>query len=409
MRRKHLGIAFVTSFGALASLLRRLTIAAVVILMVFGNVEGQPPPGDTHIENEICGSCRPDATSPTGASQFCKISNDSARLPCVLDEEDPEIPRPPIEGDEDRDGLVDTYESELLETFAPKIWLHPDENRWPVNVDWLLSRSTLRHSHARCPDHEILAFGQVTRNNITEQLHRNAHDLFTFPPWDACDHYGPNNRSDSYTADPKESFFLQFSDAAHRGSTLPRDWVLYGHVYPVFEGIVIQYWQLYAYNDSFASANHEGDWEYTSVLIDRQERAQRVVYYRHGHARDAAADRVEWEGSHHITYVAKGGHAQYRAFETETLDFPGSCDADSAIDETQGFADKCGQGTAWKGWEPEFGGVVNVGEKFAPLNGSNWLRYSGLWGEIGAAADVVTFTSGPQGPAYQSSNWNWKP
>lgn len=88
---------------------------------------------------------------------------------------------------------------------------------------------------------------------------------------------------------------------------------------------------------------------------------------------------MEWAGDHHVTYVAKGGHAQYRAFETDSLDFPGSCDANSATDEAQGFADKCGQGTAWNTWESKFGGIVNVGEKARPLNDANWLRYSGLW------------------------------
>lgn len=84
-----------------------------------------------------------------------------------------------------------------------------------------------------------------------------------------------------------------------------------------------------------------------------------------------SADRAEWAGDHHVTYVAKGGHAQCRAFETAALDFPGSCDAESNQDEVQGFADKCGRGTAWNTWEPEFGGVVNVDEKSRPLNGAN--------------------------------------
>ena len=65
---------------------------------------------------------------------------------------------------------------------------------------------------------------------------------------------------DRYAANPKNSLFLQFADSSHVGSTNPRDWVIYGHVYPVASGIVIQYWQRYAYNEFFASANHEGDW-----------------------------------------------------------------------------------------------------------------------------------------------------
>ena len=76
-------------------------------------------------------------------------------------------PPPPVPGDNDGDRLVDTYEDYLLQRFAPRIWLHYDENRWPVNVGWLLARSTLRYSHARCSDHGILPYGQVTKANIT--------------------------------------------------------------------------------------------------------------------------------------------------------------------------------------------------------------------------------------------------
>ncbi len=310
----------------------------------------------------------------------------------------PPPPPPPVPGDGDHDGLVDSYENHLLWKFAPRVWLSHYENRWPVNVDWLLARSTLRYSHVRCSDHALIAHGGVTRYNITEQKHRNAYDPASSWPWNACDHYDPANRSDGYTATPKKSFFLQYFDDAHDGSTYRGDWTIYGHVYPIANGkVVIQYWQLYAYNDSFASANHEGDWEYTAVVIDREELPQKVIFYRHGHAREVAPSAVEWDGNHHITYSSKGGHAQYRGAAVD-----GCLDHD-----LQGFADTCSPGTAWNTWETSFGGIVNVGERYFTLNSANWLRYSGLWGEVGAAAGAIRFTSGPQGPAYQLGNWNW--
>lgn len=313
-------------------------------------------------------------------------------------------PLPPVPGDYDGDRIVDSYENELLQKFAPRIWLHYNENSWPVNVSWLLARSRMRFGHARCPDHSILAYGRVTNANITQQSHRSAHDLVHIPPWDACQHFGDAHRSNGYQGGIKTSFFLQFTDASHTGSTNYRDWVVYGHVYPTSGNrIVIQYWQLYAYDDSFATINHEGDWEYSAVVIDRNERPQRVVYFRHGHSRDVAASTAEWIGNHHVTYSAKGSHAQYRSFVRYD-----DCVSDSFPDQAQGIADHCGTGTAWDSWTSLFGGIVNVGEKAHPLNGSNWLRYSGLWGEIGAAADVIDYTSGPRGPAYQPA-WTWHP
>jgi hypothetical protein len=387
----------------MATPLSGLILAALLALafMHLSAQQGRDPVGD-----EICGNCQPDTSSATGARQFCKLGNVGRRIPCALEVSPPRPP--PVPGDNDGDRIEDAREDALLHRFAPKIWLHHEENRWPVNVEWLLRRSTLRFSHPRCRDHGILSFGAVTTNNITEQTHRNTKDPLTSFSWEACDHHGPRLSSRSHTASPKSSFFLQYTDASHSGSTNPRDWVVYGHVYPTRNGTVVQYWQLYAYNDSFASANHEGDWEFTAVELDGQDVPIRVAYYRHGHTRAVGADRAEWVGDHHVTYVAKGGHAQYRAFETNGWDIPGSCDAENNQDEFQGFADKCGRGTAWSSWAPDFGGIVNVGEKSRPLNGANWLRFSGLWGEIGFSGDVIKFTSGPPGPAYQPDNWNWR-
>ena len=198
---------------------------------------------------------------------------------------------------------------------------------------------------------------------------------------------------------------MQYNDRAHEG--IPwGPWSLYGHVYWANGQIVIQYWQLYAFNDSFSSANHEGDWEFSAVSIDFwDEVPQKVAFYRHGRVEEYAPHEVNWVGTHHVTYSAKGSHAQYAKI---TVD--GDCQGDRLRDRAQGFADSCNRGMTWDSWDPWFGPIINIGEKNAPLNGANWLRYSGKWGEIGAASDVVTFTSGPPGPAYRSADhWTWSP
>jgi len=230
--------------------------------------------------------------------------------------------------------------------------------------------------------------GGATAGHITEQVHQNG-ALF--------DHSGSQIGSDAYTAEPKKSFFLQFpNDDHHNGSLNKKEWIVYGHVYPIVGGRrVIQYWQLYAYNDSRGPSNHEGDWEFSGVIVDKNETPLRIFFYRHGHVKDFDSSKVQWEGTHHVSYSAKGGHAQYYA-----------ADEDMGAQGTVA-GDKCDQGTAWDTWLPSFGGVVNIGERDAPLNGANWLRFSGRWGEIGDASSVgVKFTSGPQGPAYQE-HWFW--
>lgn len=366
-------------------------------------LSGAEPPASAQPIGE-CTACRVDSTSASGFSQRCREAGRTVKIECEPPAPPPgNTPVPPAPGDFDRDRLADSYEQALLEKFAPKIWLHPDETRWPVNVPWLLARSTLRFSHIRCKDHQILAMRAVTADDLPNQTHRAANDPLASLPWNACDHTGPTLRSDRHVDEPRRSFFLQFTDRSHNGTRAIAEWTLYGHVFPVGDGrIMIQYWQLYAFNDSFASANHEGDWEFSGVLINAAEIPQKVVHFRHGRIVESAPNRVEWEGTHHLTYVAKGGHAQYRGFVRQE-----DCICEGTADCAQGFADNCSAGVAWIPWDRRFGGIVNVGELHAPLNGSQWLRYSGLWGEVGNAAPVVRFTSGPDGPAFQRNNWAW--
>ena len=310
----------------------------------------------------------------------------------------------PQDSDLDLDGIPDEYEAWLLQKFAPRIFLHSNENRWPVTVEWLLGRSTLRYSHDGCSDCSILPYGSVNASNITEHFHQNKHSPFYYLPWKACSHKGTSNSSASYTGGTNDTFFLQYDDGAHNGNRWG-PWALYGHAYSKNGYIVLQYWQLYAFNDSFASANHEGDWEFTAVAINSEEVPQSVAFYRHGRVEVYAPDEVQWVGMHHVTYSAKGSHGQYANRVSS-----GDCDGTRFTDRAQGFADSCDTGFAWDSWDPRFGPIVNIGEKFAPINGANWLRYSGKWGEIGGASDFVKWTSGPPGPAYRDAkHWSWAP
>lgn len=303
--------------------------------------------------------------------------------------------------DEDQDGISDAYEDELLYKFAPKVWLHPQENCWPVNVGWFLKRTTMRYSHPKCRDCEIIKTGHATALNITKQSHQNTKSFLFIRK-----HHGKQNKSDSYTAEPKKSFFLQFpNDDHHKGSTDYKDWEIYGHVYRTSDGqIVIQYWQLYAYNDSLGPSNHEGDWEFSGVIINANEIPAYVFHYRHGEIHKIKPDEAKWEDTHHFTYSAKGGHGQYPSYSIAGV-IPAGCLC-SPPQFPQVIADSCFPGIAWDTWDSRFGGITNIGEKEFPLNGSSWIKYSGLWGEIGMAPMIgIKFTSGPQGPAYQKG-WN---
>jgi hypothetical protein len=54
--------------------------------------------------------------------------------------------------DEDHDGLDDSLEQLLAETFAPVVLIEPGESNYPVSVDWILQRASLAY-------HEDYMFG----------------------------------------------------------------------------------------------------------------------------------------------------------------------------------------------------------------------------------------------------------
>jgi len=289
-------------------------------------------------------------------------------------------------GDNDRDGLADALEEQLLATYAPQLRLHSDDWTRPASVPWHLQRSYMRYTHAGCSDCEIIPRGQVTTSNITERCHQNKSGW----PW--CNHEGACNHSDSYVSSQHNvGFFLQQHNADHSGSGNHGDWVVYGHVYPNHvDGVTIQYWFFYPYNDSFSGFNHEGDWEFIAVLLNADGSVHNLPYSQHEGKHDYMPNEVQWvDGTHPVVYVAKGSHANYAATNGE------DCIGGP-------FYDNCDNGGTWwnTGDNQAFGGVNWVGEKTRNFNDSNWLRYSGRWGEIGTS-DI---TSGPFGPAYQS-NW----
>ncbi len=293
--------------------------------------------------------------------------------------------------DYDFDGIEDADEEVLIQTYAPQIRLHPDDGTKPSSVYWYMPRTHMRYTHNNCPDCEIISHGNVTNSNITAQSHQNK-PFF-------CFHSGSYKYSSSYSpSDHQTGFFLQQNDSTHPGASNSSDWQVYAHVYPAYNGgVAIQYWFFYPYNDWISGLNHEGDWENIIVLLDSNWNVEKLSYAQHNGYTDYEGEeihqKIQWiDGTHPVVFSAKGSHASYAGvFLTFCSSF---------------LLDFCSSsGTWWNTWQVG-GGVVNVGEKSYPLNGCNWLRYSGRWGEIGL---LFGHTSGPKGPAYQSDSWNkWK-
>ena len=327
---------------------------------------------------------------------------------------------PVLAVDQDHDGIQDSEEDFLLNKHAPVVFLHPSEDRWPANVDWFLDHSRFRFHHGGgCDDCQIL--DRPDQQQLVSYWHNKKHSWFHIPP---CSHYNNREYSDR-DYDSRNAFFVQvLDDDDHHGPSDPSEWTVYGHAYlNKWNGINLQYWFFYPYNEGPVGFNHEGDWENIIVQLNPDGSIRDAVYYGHGDGRPIAKHNVTWyQQDHPVVMSALGSHASYENF-------------DSCNDRFFGFGERgCvwytppeNAATAWFTWQggrpagaPGYqgAGVVNVGEKvtggFDYLNGQRFIHFSGHWGEIGIPRLPENFCwgplcrghfSGPRGPAYQSA---WK-
>lgn len=287
--------------------------------------------------------------------------------------------------DNDEDGIADELERRLMEEFGPELRLAPDEHDWtrPANVDWYLPKVKMRFDHPNCPDDgdNLIDREKITFTNIFDQTHYTKSTL--------CSHN--DGAADLRDASKKHlEFFLQAEDdsAVHPGIPAERadEWRAYIQVrtsgYPG-AAYDLQVWYFFPYNDNVGGANHEADWEHMTISLSAEPAVVSVFYATHdaGHRIDDLA-QLQWVDTHVVGYVADGSHATYE----RAGDHPGPVVADHAYDG----------GPAWQTWT----NFKNLGQVGKVLDGQDWARYGGRWGEVGSAS----FTSGPPGPMF---NGKW--
>jgi hypothetical protein len=300
--------------------------------------------------------------------------------------------------DADGDGLADDLERYLITQFAPELRLAPDDidGTRPANVDWFLPKVHLRFDHPNCPDHEVLALGAITFDNIGQQTHPTSSGVAPF-----CSHSSTTLPSGAAAAKftQHKDFFLQAEDdnLVHPGIPAARkaEWRVYAHVRKSSyvrasdhraAAYDIQIWFFYAYNDSVGGVNHEGDWEHATISVTSELDFVSAYYSAHsdgGRFDDPA--KLAWiDRTHAVGYAADGSHAVYESAGEHPSAVPG-------------FPDHAYEGgPTWQTWT----NFANLGERGAILDGQTWATYDGRWGEIGTVED----TSGPVGPMY-SGRW----
>ena len=314
-----------------------------------------------------------------------------AQRPQVIDHRKPtsnRTPAPPprasspVKGDKDKDGISDSLEITLANKFAPVLKLPPSHIDWtrPANVDWYLKRVQLRFENkGACNiDDKIFNVGQVTQSNLAQQSRKDKSVGLS-----GCKNRGTRRYSNASTR-----FFLQPADKYHKGAP-QSEWKAYVHVkksQAVRRGYDIQYWFFYAYNDSFGSFNHEGDWEHITVSVNSKLQFVEAVYAQHEYSTRYKKNKLTFiNKTHPVVYVADGSHASY------------AWAGDIRIKKTPVNDHTYNNGPIWHTSKS----LIHVGEKKYPLNGQHFIQYGGRWGEVGE----TKHTSGPTGPAFKPE-WN---
>jgi len=157
----------------------------------------------------------------------------------------------------------------------------------------------------------------------------------------------------------------------------------YGHIVGEGNGVWIQYWLFYYYNNGILGfGDHEGDWEMVQVHVSNETGLpHEVVFAQHSYASACAVEEYEqsnetYLGGGPVVYVANGSHASYPEEGSYTTEVPGNPDTIYPDEEEVPAV------------EPP---VDNL--DLAP----SWVAWPGLWGGSG---------SSPRGPAMHTTQWN---
>lgn len=330
----------------------------------------------------------------------------------------PAAPRQSVWGvDNDHDGIDDGTEDELANLYAPLLympnlitrtdastyWFFGTSGDWtrPANVEWYLARTRLGFHHGGACGDDFPFIYYPTLSQLLSQQHQG------MTAWPYCEHTSTIYNSAGSSYSEGDHFFLQIVDdeATDPGISDPGQWKVYTHVYRnTLGGYSLQYWFFYAYDDWASGANHEGDWEHITVVLNAQGQVSRVWMGQHTAEEGYYPHELTWlGGTHPEVWVADGSHASYGSEY--------ACDnANQGPDENcwtnysqRWFTWAGGQGYLYAGMQG--GGLVNVGEVDTsptgrhPMPGQEWMMFSGRWGEQGN----TVYTSGPRSPAYQDS------
>lgn len=176
----------------------------------------------------------------------------------------------------------------LAQQFEPRFWLTHDERWSPTSVSWYLANSDTTKTAQFC------------------QTGAGCHELDI--PKLSCDGASPpDGCTPNGSADP--GLYYRYCGGSECGREPPNA--------PGISWKVVQYWIFYNYDSlqaGIVTQWHQADWEQVSVLLRRTDTTVRpveVAFSEHCYGARLPAERVRWEGTHPVSYVGKGSHANY--------------------------------------------------------------------------------------------------
>lgn len=309
--------------------------------------------------------------------------------------------------DMDLDGILDDVERELMETFAPVMWLYSTDPYKPASVEWLFQRSDATLVDR---DRKTLLFPIGDGVNLLGYKNNGA-NLYI----DMVETPGPN------------SIYLGDMYSAPFYATVSRD--------PYNNKFAINYWFFYVYNGcgfdhagvKYCTHTHEGDWEHVTVYVQQSDDGSYSPYYAafwyHGDAAGYPWNDIYTDDSDSnrlLAFSALYTHATYyRSGKIDTCiaKWAGICWWERRDYTNNGFVWDPLKGIIidWYNGKKEYpmdlphGGLINVGQKpltlsrgyfdpgmGVPMPGMEWILFQGRWGVDG---------NDPPGPGTPNFQW----
>ena len=267
-------------------------------------------------------------------------------------------------------------ESDLLKTYAPVLYFHPEEKVFPWGINSMMENADLKKLRNKRKAYMPLSPKDLSSNN-SDKLYLDLRNIV--PYHDAVN--SSNNIGNTFKRFPFKVYGRRIDPP--KNST----------------HIVLQYWLFYPFNHWHN--DHEGDWELVQIRFskDRHEPDQLTTSHHH------SGSVIPWDkvskinGTHPKLFVAKGSHGNWPTSGNHAV---GKIWSKVGI-----FRDKTSENGMILYPEDIIGKANGKKQKYileeiSDVPRSSWIYWNGRWGDV-----KVLFwgSKGPESPGLQEK---WK-